>query len=107
MFRLQDGMVFLTQMWIQIGFSGHISRFEDLSQPKSHSGHIVTAIMESFISSVCYGAIRLMQAKLSRQEIALDTMSDCKEIHAQDTYKRFIRKFNQAANKKRRENFKA
>lgn len=92
------GMIFLKQMLQKIGFREHISKCEDLPQPKSNRGHKVTTIIEAFITSVWCGANRFMHTEVTRHDIALGRVFDWKEIPAQDTYKRFFGKFNQATN---------
>ncbi|PXY40395.1 hypothetical protein DMB65_12330 [Flavobacterium cheongpyeongense] len=61
-----SGMVFLKQMLQKIGFREHISKCEDLPQPKSNRGHKVTTIIEAFITSVWCGANRFMHTEATR-----------------------------------------
>lgn len=91
-------MDFLKQMFQKIGFREHISKCKDLPQPKSNRSHKVTTIIEAFIISVCCGANRFMHTEVTPHDIALGRMFDWKESSAQDTYKRFFSKFNQATN---------
>lgn len=46
------GMIFLKLMSKKIGFREHISTCEDLPQSKSNRGHIVTTIIEAFVTSI-------------------------------------------------------
>jgi hypothetical protein len=92
------GMIFLKQMLHKIGFREQISKCEDLPQPKSNRGHKVTTILEAFITSIWCGANRFMHTEVTRHDVALGRMFDWESVPAQDTYKRFFGKFNQATN---------
>lgn len=94
------GMVFLNQMLQKIGFRDQISNCKDLPQPGSNRGHKVTTIIEAFITSVWCGANRFLHTEVTRHDIALGKIFDWDEIPAQDAYKRFFAKFDQATNQR-------
>ena len=94
------GMIFLKQMLQKIGFREHISKCEDLPQPQSNRGHKVSTIIEAFVTSIWCGANRFLHTEVTRHDIALGRIFDWEHIPAQDTYKRFFSKFNQATNQK-------
>jgi len=94
------GMVFLKQMLSKIGFREQINSCLDLPQPNSNRGHKVSTIIEAFITSIWCGANRFMHTEVTRHDIALGKIFDWNVIPAQDTYKRFFNKFDQATNQK-------
>jgi len=94
------GMVFLKQMLQKIGFREQIANCEDLPQPGSNRGHKVTTIIEAFVTSIWCGANRFLHTEVTRHDIALGKIFDWEEIPAQDTYKRFFAKFDQATNQR-------
>jgi hypothetical protein len=94
------GMVFLNQMLHKIGFREQISNCKDLPQPGSNRGHKVTTIIEAFITSVWCGANRFLHTEVTRHDIALGKIFDWDDIPAQDAYKRFFAKFDQATNQR-------
>jgi len=99
------GMVFLKQMLDKIGFKEQISQCHDLPLPQSNRGHKVSTIVEAFITSIWCGANRFMHTEVTRHDIALGKIFNWKEIPAQDTYKRFFNKFDQATNQKVSDHF--
>ncbi len=94
----RDG--FLKQMLDKIGFKNQILSCEDLPQPQSNRGHKVSTILEAFITSIWCGANRFMHTKVKRRDFALDKIFNWDVIPAQDTYKRFFNKLDQATNQK-------
>jgi hypothetical protein len=94
------GMVFLKQMLQKIGFREQIASCEDLPQPGSNRGHKVTTVIEAFVTSIWCGANRFLHTEVTRHDIALGKIFDWEEIPAQDTYKRFFAKFDQATNQR-------
>lgn len=94
------GMVFLKQMLDKIGFKNQILSCEDLPQTQSNRGHKVSAILEAFITSIWCGANRFMHTEATRHGVVLCKIFNCDAIPAQDTYKRFFNKFDQATNQK-------
>jgi len=94
------GMVFLRQMLQKIGFRSFIESNTDLPESKSNRGYKTATIIESFITSIWCGANRFMHTEVTRHDSALGRIFDWKETPAQDTYKRFFSKFNQATNQK-------
>jgi len=94
------GMVFLKQMLKRIGFRELIDSNTDLPEPKSNRGYKTSTIIEGFITSIWCGANRFMHTEVTRHDVALSKIFDWKEAPAQDTYKRFFSKFNQATNQK-------
>ena len=94
------GMVFLKQMLKKIGFRELIDSNTDLPEPKSNRGYKTSTIIEGFITSIWCGANRFMHTEVTRHDVALSKIFDWKEAPAQDTYKRFFSKFNQATNQK-------
>jgi hypothetical protein len=99
------GMVFLKQMLDKIGFKSQILSCKDLPQPQSNRGHKVSTILEVFIASIWCGANRFMHTEVTRHDIALGKIFNWDIIPAQDTYKRFFNKFNQATNQKVSDHF--
>jgi hypothetical protein len=98
-------MVFLKQMLDKIGFKSQILSCKDLPQPQSNRGHKVSTILEVFIASIWCGANRFMHTEVTRHDIALGKIFNWDIIPAQDTYKRFFNKFNQATNQKVSDHF--
>lgn len=94
------GMVFLKQMLQKTGFRAFIESNTDLPESKSNRGYKTATIIESFITSIWCGANRFMHTEATRHDTALGKIFDWKETPAQDTYKRFFSKFNQATNQK-------
>lgn len=94
------GMVFLKQMLQKTGFRAFIESNSDLPVSKSNRGYKTSTIIESFITSIWCGANRFMHTEVTRHDVALGRIFDWKETPAQDTYKRFFSKFNQATNQK-------
>ena len=94
------GMVFLQQMLQKTGFRGFIESNVDLPESKSNRGYKTATIIESFITSIWCGANRFMHTEVTRHDVALGKIFDWKQTPAQDTYKRFFSKFNQATNQK-------
>lgn len=94
------GMVFLKQMLEKIGFRSFIESNTDLPESKSNRGYKTATIVESFIASIWCGANRFMHTEVTRHDTALGRVFDWRETPAQDTYKRFFSKFNQATNQK-------
>ena len=84
----------------KIGFSSFIESNTDLPESKSNRGYKTATIIESFITSIWCGANRFMHTEVTRHDSALGRIFDWKETPAQDTYKRFFSKFNQATNQK-------
>lgn len=94
------GMAFLKQMLKKIGFRELIDSNTDLPESKSNRGYKTSTIIEGFITSIWCGANRFMHTEVTRHDVALSKIFDWKEAPAQDTYKRFFSKFNQATNQK-------
>ena len=84
----------------KIGFRAFIESNSDLPESKSNRGYKTATIIESFITSIWCGANRFMHTEVTRHDTALGKIFDWKETPAQDTYKIFFSKFNQAINQK-------
>jgi hypothetical protein len=92
------GMVFLKQMLQKIGFREFIEQNPDLPQSGSNRGYKTSTIVESFIVSIWCGANRFLHTEVTRHDKTLGKIFNWKNVPGQDTYKRFLNKFNQAKN---------
>lgn len=92
------GMVFLRKMLDKIEFRKLVSECEHLPQKGSNRGYDTTTIIESFLTSIWCGANRFLHTEIVRHDAALGKIFGWKSTPAQDAYKRFFNKFNQAIN---------
>lgn len=92
------GMIFLRQMLQKIGFKSFIESIMNLPESKSNRGYKTATIIEGFITSIWCGANRFLHTEVTRHDTALGEIFDWKQTPAQDTYKRFFSKFDQATN---------
>ena len=99
------GMIFLRQMLQKIGFKSFIESNLDLPESQSNRGYKTATIIEGFITSIWCGANRFMHTEVTRHDAALGKIFDWKQTPAQDTYKRFFSKFDQATNQRVSDSF--
>jgi hypothetical protein len=94
------GMVLLRQMLDKIEFSKSVSNCSDLPIPGSNRGYSPQALLESFLVSIWCGANRFLHTEITRHDDALKTIFGWDKVPAQDAYKRFFAKFDQARNQR-------
>jgi len=94
------GMVFLRKCLSQMQFTEAMDGCSDLPSPGSNRGYSARSIIESFLVSVWCGATRFMHTEITRHDAALCRIFGWKEAPAQDTFKRFFRKFTQGMNQR-------
>lgn len=94
------GMVLLRQMLDKTGFKKIVSSCSDLPQPGSNRGYLPSTIIESFLVSIWCGANRFIHTEITRQDEVLKKIFGWEKVPAQDVYKRFFSKFNQAINQR-------
>lgn len=99
------GMVFMRKMLEKMGFKHQVEQCEDLPAPGSNRGYSPLTIIEAFMVSVWCGATRFMHTEVTRHDYAIGKIFQWKAIPAQDTFKRFFGKFNQAMNQRVSDHF--
>lgn len=94
------GMVLFRNMLDKIRFNEVIKNCESLPQPQSNRGYNVQTIIEAFMVSIWCGANRFMHTEITRHDNPIAKIFRWKQAPAQDVYKRFFNKFNQAINQR-------
>lgn len=89
-----SGLVFLRRMMDKMQFCSHLSACEVLPEPGSNRGYKAIEIIEAFMVSVWWGANRFLHTEVTRHDLALAKIFGWKRAPANDTYKRFFRKFD-------------
>ena len=92
------GMALLKNMLDRIAFKEVIESLENLPQSGSNRGYKPYVLIESFITSVWCGANRFLHTEITRHDKTLTKIFGWRTAPAQDAYKRYFRKFNQAKN---------
>jgi hypothetical protein len=89
-----SGLLFLRKMMDEISFRSDISNCEALPVSGSNRGYEAIDIIEAFMVSVWCGANRFLHTEVTRHDAALGKIFGWKRTPANDTYKRFFRKFD-------------
>lgn len=89
-----SGLVFLRKMMNKMDFRSNISSCQALPEPGSNRGYKAIDIIEAFMVSIWCGANRFFHTEVTRHDTALGKIFGWKRIPANDTYKRFFRKFD-------------
>jgi len=88
------GMVLMKNMLEKIHFGEVISSCTALPNPGSNRGYTPNEIIESFIVNVWCGATRFTHTEIGKHDYPLTKIFQWRNHPSQDTYKRFLKKFN-------------
>jgi len=92
------GMVLLKNMLDRTNFANVIASCPSLPTSGSNRGYKPREIIESFIVNVWCGATRFLHTEIGRHDYPLTQIFHWRNHPAQDTYKRFFKKFNLGRN---------
>jgi Transposase DDE domain group 1 len=99
------GMLYIKRYMDKIGLVERISNCLELPQPESNRGYDPQVIIESFMTSIWCGANRFAHTEITRHDAAIGRIFGWKRTPAQDTYKRFFRKFSPSMNQSIQQHF--
>ncbi|RLC36198.1 IS1380 family transposase [candidate division Kazan bacterium] len=92
------GMVLLKNMLDRIKFAQVIESCNDLPSGGSNRSYSTRVIIESFIVNVWCGATRFLHTEIGRHDYPLARIFNWGRHPAQDTYKRFFKRFDWGIN---------
>jgi hypothetical protein len=89
-----SGLGFLRNMMDKMGVRDQLSSCHYLPFPSSNNGYSPIDIIEAFMVSIWCGANRFLHTEITRHDKVLSKIFGWKRTPANDTYKRFFRKFD-------------
>lgn len=89
-----SGLGFLCNMMKKMNLREELSSYDFLPNSKSNNSYSSIDILEAFMVSIWCGANRFLHTEITRHDKALSMIFGWKRTPANDTYKRFFRKFN-------------